>query len=52
MSKLARVSMVKAFQDASEGWKKLPEAAKEKIGVSCKAGADAVISTAKGQCGW
>lgn len=52
MSKGARETLVKAYQDASEGWKKLPDAAKEKIKVSCKAGADAVISAAKTQCGW
>jgi hypothetical protein len=52
MSKGARETLVKAYQDASEGWKKLPDAAKDKIRVSCKAGAEAVISAAKTQCGW
>lgn len=52
MSKQARETLVKAYAEAAEGWKKLPDAAKEKIGVSCKSGADAVIATAKAQCGW
>ena len=52
MSKQARETLVKAYADAAEGWKKLPDAAKEKIAVSCKSGADAVIATAKAQCGW
>ncbi len=52
MTKGARETLVKAYQDASEGWKKLPDAAKDKIKVSCKAGAEAVISAAKTQCGW
>jgi hypothetical protein len=52
MSKQARETLVKAYAEAAEGWKKLPEAAKEKISVSCKSGAEAVISSAKTQCGW
>lgn len=52
MPKEARAMLVKAYTDASAGWKSLPEAAKEKIGVSCEAGAKAVISTAEGPCGW
>jgi hypothetical protein len=52
MSKQARETLVKAYAEAAEGWKKLPDAAKEKISVSCKSGAEAVISSAKTQCGW
>jgi hypothetical protein len=52
LPKQARETLIKAYQDAAEGWKKLPDAARERTGVSCKAAADAVISTAKGQCGW
>lgn len=52
MAKQARETLVKAYAEAAEGWKKLPDAAKAKIAVSCKSGADAVIATAKAQCGW
>jgi hypothetical protein len=52
MPKEARETLVKAYTDAAAGWKALPDAAKEKIGVSCEAGAKAVISTASGPCGW
>jgi hypothetical protein len=52
MSKQARETLVKAYADAAEGWKKLPDAARERIGGSCKSGADAVIAMAKKQCGW
>jgi hypothetical protein len=52
MSKQARETLVKAYAEAAEGWKKLPDAAKEKISVSCKSGAEAVIASAKTQCGW
>jgi hypothetical protein len=52
MSKQARETLVKAYAEAAEGWKKLPEAAKEKISVSCKSGAEAVLASAKTQCGW
>jgi hypothetical protein len=52
MSKQARETLVKAYAEAAEGWKKLPEAAKAKISVSCKSGADAVIASARTQCGW
>jgi hypothetical protein len=52
MSKQARETLVKAYAEAAEGWKKLPDAAKAKISVSCKSGADAVIASAKAQCGW
>jgi hypothetical protein len=52
MSKQARETLVKAYAEAAEGWKKLPDAAKAKISVSCKSGAEAVLSTAKAQCGW
>lgn len=52
ISKQARETLIKAYADASSGWKTLPDAAKEKIAGSCKAGAESVISMAKAQCGW
>lgn len=52
MSKQARETLVKAYADAAEGWKKLPDAARVRIGGSCKSGADAVTAMAKKQCGW
>jgi hypothetical protein len=52
LPKQARETLVKGYSEAAVGWKALPEAAKEKVGVSCDAAAKAVISTAKGPCGW
>ena len=52
ISKEARETLIKAYTDASAGWKTLPDAAKEKIAGSCKAGAESVTSMAKAQCGW
>lgn len=52
ISKQARETLIKAYADASAGWKSLPDVAKEKLSASCKTGADTVTSMAKAQCGW
>ena len=52
MPAAARDALKKAFDDASAGWAKLPADAKAALGTACKAGADAVMTSAKTTCGW
>jgi hypothetical protein len=52
MSKQARETLVKAYADSAEGWKKLPEAGRANLKGSCKSGADAVLAMGRTQCGW
>jgi len=52
MSKQARETLIKAYADAAESWKKLPEAGRSNLKGSCKSGAEAVLAMGRGQCGW
>lgn len=47
-----RKVMKDAYDQAAAGWPKLPAASKAQLATSCKAGADAIMSSAKATCGW
>jgi hypothetical protein len=47
-----RKVMKDAYDQASAGWPKLPATSKAQLATSCKAGADAIMSSAKATCGW
>jgi hypothetical protein len=48
----AKDALIKAFDDASAGWKDMPAGAKAGLNTSCKAGTEAVVVAAKEACGW
>lgn len=48
----AKDALIKAFNDASAGWKDMPAGAKAGLNTSCKAGTEAVAVAAKEACGW
>jgi hypothetical protein len=48
----AKDALIKAFNDASAGWKDMPAGAKASLDKSCKAGTEAVVDAAKQACGW
>jgi hypothetical protein len=48
----AKDALIKAFNDASTGWKDMPAGAKAGLNTSCKAGTEAVAVAAKEACGW
>jgi hypothetical protein len=48
----AKDMLIKAFNDASAGWAKMPAGAKSALNTSCKSGTEAVVDAAKEACGW
>jgi len=47
-----RKIMKDAYDQASSLWPTMPAASKAQLATSCKAGADAIMSSAKATCGW
>jgi hypothetical protein len=47
-----RKIMKDAYDQASALWPTMPAASKAQLATSCKAGADAIMSSAKATCGW
>jgi len=52
MPQQARDALKTAYDQASGGWANLPAEAKAGLATACKAGADAVMQSAKAVCGW
>ena len=52
MPQQARDALKNAYDQASAGWANLPAEAKANLATACKAGADAVMQSAKATCGW
>lgn len=52
MPQQARDALKQAYDQASAGWANLPAEAKANLATACKAGADAVTTSAKQVCGW
>jgi len=52
MPQQARDALKQAYDQASTGWANLPAEAKANLATACKAGADAVTTSAKQVCGW
>ncbi len=52
MPQQARDALKQAYDQASAGWANLPAEAKANLATACKAGTDAVTSSAKSVCGW
>ncbi len=52
MPQQARDALKNAYDQASAGWANLPAEAKANLASACKAGADAVMQSAKQVCGW
>jgi hypothetical protein len=52
MPQAARDALKNAFDQASGSWASLPAEAKAGLATACKAGADAVMQSAKATCGW
>jgi hypothetical protein len=52
MPQQARDALKNAYDQASAGWANLPAEAKANLATACKAGADAVMQSAKSVCGW
>jgi hypothetical protein len=52
MPQQARDALKQAYDQASAGWANLPAEAKANLATACKAGADAVMTSAKQVCGW
>jgi len=52
MPQQARDALKQAYDQASAGWANLPADAKANLATACKAGADAVTTSAKQVCGW
>ncbi len=48
----AKDALKNAYDQASAGWANLPAEAKANLATACKAGADAVMQSAKATCGW
>jgi hypothetical protein len=52
MPQASRDALKKAYDQASTAWAKVPASAKAQLATACKAGADAVTTSAKSVCGW
>jgi hypothetical protein len=52
MPQQARDALKQAYDQASAGWASLPADAKANLATACKAGTDAVNTSAKQVCGW
>jgi len=52
MPQQARDALKQAYDQASAGWANLPAESKANLATACKAGADAVMQSAKATCGW
>jgi hypothetical protein len=52
MPQQARDALKQAYDQASAGWANLPAEAKANLATACKAGTDAVTTSAKQVCGW
>jgi hypothetical protein len=52
MPQQSRDALKQAYDQASTGWASLPADAKANLATACKAGADAVTTSAKQVCGW
>jgi hypothetical protein len=52
MPEAQRKAMKDAFDQASGAWANLPAEGKAALAQSCKAGADAIMQSAKATCGW
>jgi len=52
MPQQARDALKQAYDQASTGWANLPADAKANLATACKAGTDAVTTSAKQVCGW
>ena len=52
MPQQSRDALKQAYDQASTGWANLPAEAKANLAAACKAGTDAVTSSAKQVCGW
>ena len=52
MPQQARDALKQAYDQASAGWASLPAEAKANLATACKAGTDAVTTSAKQVCGW
>ena len=52
MPQQARDALKQAYDQASAGWANLPAESKAGLATACKAGADAVMQSAKTTCGW
>ena len=52
MPEASRKAMKDAFDQASTAWANVPAEGKAALATSCKAGADAIMSSAKATCGW
>jgi hypothetical protein len=52
MPQQARDALKQAYDQASTGWASLPAEAKANLATACKAGTDAVNTSAKQVCGW
>jgi len=48
----SRAALKKSFDDASASWASMPAEQKAGLSTSCKAGTEAVMSSAKTPCGW
>ncbi len=48
----AKDALKQAYDQASTGWANLPAEGKAALKDACKAGADAVMTSAKATCGW
>ena len=48
----SRDALKQAYDQASAGWANLPAESKAGLATACKAGADAVMQSAKATCGW
>jgi hypothetical protein len=52
MSKSARETLVKGYEEASTRWATLNEASRASLAEACRGGTDAVTAAGKTQCGW
>ncbi len=52
MPEAQRKAMKDAFDQASAAWANVPAEGKAALAQSCKAGADAIMQSAKATCGW
>ncbi len=52
MPEAQRKVLKDAYDQAASLWPTMPAASKSQLSVSCKAGADAIMSSAKATCGW
>jgi hypothetical protein len=52
MSKSARETLVKGYEEAATRWATLNEASRASLAEACRGGAEAVMAAGKTQCGW